>query len=210
MATLTSFLQDILPQLPGCPTVTVVNELRRTLQVFFEKTRAWKMTLDSETMSPGESEVTISSGDSGRDLVRVEQVWFDGRLLSPVSGDMLSDRGGDDWQERSGTPQEYLQDTPGVVRLYPTPASPGRFVARISVKPSDSATSIPDELAVKYRNDLTAGAKGRLMLYVGQPWSNPAFGEKHEAEFKKAIDRENASAALSFGKSRIASNPRFC
>ena len=210
MTALSSFLPDLLPHLPACPVITAVHELRRAAQVFFERTRAWKITLDAETVSPGESEVSIDVDGAECELVRVEQVWLGGKLLEPTTGDLLSDRLGSGWQTHSGDPVAYIQDTPGVVRLYPAAAAGGAVVSRVSVKPSELAKSIPDELVVKYRDDLIAGAKSRLMQYAGQPWSNPSYGEKYEAAFATAIDRANLSAATAQGKTRIAARPKFC
>ena len=206
-----TWLPDLLPQLPECPNIVAEHEVRRAAQVFFEKTLAWSVTLDAESVGAGEYEVELAA-NTGQEIVRVNQAWYDGRLLAAQSSDTLSDQFAENWQIHIGEPSSFVQETPGVVRLYPIPSSDSAtgLVARVAVKPGESSSGIPDELAIKYRDAITAGAKGRLMLYVGKPWSNPDFGTKHESEFLAVISQANLAAATSSGRSRIPSKPRWC
>jgi hypothetical protein len=206
-----SWLPDLLPQLPDCPTILVEHEVRRAAQAFFEKTRAWHVTLAAVPVPAATSEVTIAPTDPEQSLVRVSQIWYDGKRLDPVTGDALAEHFGDDWQAHTGVPTAYTQETPAVIRLYPIPvdAALTGLVARVAVKPSETSTGLPDDLAVKFRDSLVTGAKGRLMMYVEKPWSNPKLGMKHESDFNAAIDKAHADAAVSFGKARIASRPKW-
>lgn len=206
-----TWLPDLLPQLPDCPNIIVEHEVKRAAQTFFEKTRAWAVTLDSESVAAGDYEIVLAAS-SGQEIVRVNQAWYDGVSLTPGSADYLANQTSDAWQLHQGTPTAFVQETPNVVRLYPIPVnnSTTGLVVRAAIKPSDSASGIPDELAAKYRDAIASGAKGRLMLYANKPWSNPELGMKHEGDFNATMAHANLDAATSSGRSRVSSTPRWC
>jgi hypothetical protein len=205
-----SWLPDLLPQLPGCPIPIVEHELRRAAQMFFDKTRAWNVTLAALPVIAAQDTVTVAPTSVEQELVRIGQAWYDDAPLSGLTGDEMSEQFGDNWQDHTGVPKAFVEETPGVLRLYPVPvdAATVGLVARIAVKPSEASTGIPDELAVKHRTALTDGALGKLMLYVDKPWSNADFGVKHSADFMTAINSATVQAA--FGRGRIASRPSWC
>ena len=212
MTAWSSWFPDLLPQLPGCPGITVEHEVRRSAQRFFSGSRAWNVILPAIPVEAAEDAVAIAPKDTEQDLVRVLHVSYDGNVLEATTGDVLFSRFGGGWQNHIGSPIAYIQDSPGVLRLYPIPEanSASGLVARVAVAPSDASAGIPDNLAIAYRDELAIGAKARLMLYANKPWSAPDLGLKNESDFNAAISRANSSAATSSGKSRIASHPRWC
>lgn len=206
-----TWLPDLLPKLPGCPIPVVEHELRRAAQMFFENTRAWHVTLAALPVIAAQDSVTVTPTSGEQELVRIEQTWYDeGPPLSGLTGDEISEQFGDYWQAHTGVPKAFIEETPGVLRLYPIPVDAATIglVARIAVKPSEVSTGIPDELAVKHRQALTDGALGKLMLYVDKPWSNLEYGGKHSLDFMTAINSATVQAA--FGRGRIASRPSWC
>lgn len=203
-----SWLPDLLPQLPGCPDVIAEHEVKRAAQEFFERSRAWAVTLDAENVLAGELEMTLSP-NSGQEIVAVRQVWLNDNELSPETADCLSEEMSASWQSHTGVPAAYLQNSPSSIRFYPVPDARATVTVRVAVKPSESAKNIPDEIASRFRNTIAQGAKGRLMLYVGQPWSNPEFGVKFEAAFNEAIDKARYKSATNDGKARIPSRVRW-
>ena len=206
-----TWLPDLLPQLPSCPVPLVEHELRRAAQEFFGRTRAWLVTLPPVPVQASAAEVAVTPPDATIEIVRINQAWYDNSLLSPATGDALADEFGSGWQARTGTPIRYVQETPGVLRLFPIPdvATAVGLVVRAAVRPSDSSPGIADDLAATYKSPLTSGAKARLMMYADKPWSAPDHGIKHDADFQKAIDEANIAAATSGGRSRIASRVRW-
>ena len=200
-----AWLPDLLPQLPGCPTVLVEHELKRAAQEFFIRTRAYKVVLAPVAVSALQSDVAITPTDPEIELVRVEHVWYDGKELPAMTAEKLSATYGDDWQSLNGSPVAYLQDTVGTVRLFPIPAdaSVTGLVCRASVKPSEASTGIPDLLGVIYRDEITSGTKAKLMLYAEKPWTNIDHGAKHEQDFLNAIAKHHTLAATGQGNSRV-------
>lgn len=207
-----AWLPDLLPQLPSCPTVLVEHELRRAAQEFFGRTRTFKVMLDPIAVLAAQEIVTVVPDDAEQELVRAEHVWYDGKEIPALTADRLSQDYGDDWPTHTGVPCAYFEDAPGSVRLYPIPtdASVTGLTCRASVRPSETATGVPDEIGTAYRKEITSGAKYLLMMYADKPWTNFDLAAKHGGDFEGAIGKHHALAATGYGKSRVTSRKTWC
>lgn len=213
MALWSSWLPDVLPHVPACPTIVVEHELRRAAQILLEASRAWRIdlavqavTADTETVEP------IMADPVEQELVRIEAVEYDGKALALTSVEILEAEAGEGWAGHTGAPTCYTLFSPGVVRLYPIPLEDAisgvKF--RVSLKPADTAAGIPDEIRVKYKEPIAAGAKARLMIYKDRPWTDYALAGVHGSAFESGIAKATYDAARSFGAGRIPSRPRWC
>lgn len=203
---------DLIPHVPGCPLVVAQHELRRAAQAFFGATRAWKVIEPALAVSASQSSVTASPSDSGQELVRVESVHYDRNELKLEAMADMSAKYGTGWASQTGTPSAYLLITPGEIRLYPIPDADATIgVERVlSVRPSEAATGLPDDLATKYRDEIQVGAKARLMLMPGKPWTNIDIGAAMGQAFDALTGTGNLNAALSYGNGRISSRSHWC
>jgi hypothetical protein len=206
-----NWFTDLLPQLPGCPDPQIEHELRRACQDFFERSRAWQVVQAPIAISASQTTFDIAPTDAGQELVRLEAAWLDGRRLEVAGVGDMDASFADDWQAHTGSTSHLVQITPGTALLYPIPlaASVTGIKLRLSVRPSEAATGIPDDMFVKYRDALGAGARARLMLQSEKKWSDPGVGALNAAMFDAAINKASISAARSFGTGRIAARPRF-
>jgi hypothetical protein len=187
-------------------------QLRRAAQAFFKDTRAWQVTQPLVAVAALQSSVVVLPADSGQELVRIEQAWFDRAPIGPTTADTLDRQFVDDWTLHTGTPNKVYQLTPGTVRLYPLPvaASVTGLKLRLSVRPSDSATGLDDEMAVKFRDDIANGAKAKLMMMNKKSWTDMDMAGIYSAAFDAACGSTSISAARSFGSARKPSNPKWC
>jgi len=209
----TSFYPDVLPHVIGAPLVIVRHEIKRAAQAFFAGSRAWQINATTIAVAANQAEVTLATGDTKLDLVRVEKAWLDGKPLDVVTADEMDARHqSDDWQTHTGSPSTVVQITPGVVRLYPIPtvAATTGLKCRVSVQPSNAATEFPDDLATKFLDSIVVGAKSKLLLYPNKPWTNNDLGVALRLEFESDISKARLIAAQSYGRGRIASNPQWC
>jgi len=81
---------------------------------------------------------------------------------------------------------------------------------RLIVRPSDTATGLPDDLALRFRDEIHVGAKSRLMLYPGKPWTNPDMAGVYSQAFNALVNQATAAAARAFVQARIPSRPKWC
>lgn len=206
------WLPDLMPHVPGCPQVLAEHELRRSAQAFFSQAKVWRVTEAPVSVSAGTDELSAAPSDAGQDLVRVDEVWFDGKRLDPTTSETLDSQYTEDWQAHEGTPTKYLQEVPGVIRLYPVPLvdSVTGLKLRLVVTPSDAAPGLPDDIATKFRDEIHVGAKARLMLYPGKPWTNPELAAVYSTAFSNLVAQATAAAARAYVQARISSRPTWC
>lgn len=212
MAIWSDWYPDLMPHLPGCPALIVDHELRRASQIFFEGSRAWKKKLAALPVVSGTEQVVLATGSAELDVVRVEAAWYDGKTIDVFTPEDLAGAFSDDWHDHTGTPIAIVQFEPGVARLYPIPnanASIG-LVVEASIKPSEAATGFPDNLRVKFKEAITAGAKGRLMVYPSKSWTNFDLGVAMGSAFDSAVNKARLDAALSYGRGSVRSRPKWC
>lgn len=204
---------DVLPHVPGCPNALVEHELRRTAQEFFRRTRAWKQSFSYMPVAANTVEVMVKPADPTLDLVRVEAVYFDDRMLTPLTYDTLSGWYGDTWENHTASsPDSFYSLEPAKVRLYPIPFASATKGLKVmaSVTPSDTSTGLPDDIALKYRDVLHVGAKSRLMLYPNRAWTNMDLAVAYGQNFTAQADKFAADQARSFTNARIPARPKWC
>jgi hypothetical protein len=212
MKTWATWYPDLLPHVPGCPQILAEHELKRAAQVLFRRTRAWRVDRAAVAVVAGQESVVIAPTDAGQELVRIEAVWYDGKPLGLVTDEVLDAGYADDWRTHTGTPTDYLQLVPGEIRLHPLPVSDATtgVTARLSVAPSEAATGLPDDLALKFRDEIQVGAKARLMLYPNRPWTNGDLASVYGQAFDNLVGTATAAAARSFAQARIPSRMKWC
>jgi hypothetical protein len=202
---------DLLPHVPGCPNVLATHELRRAAQVFMQGTRAWQMRLDPVPVPAQAEEVELVPTDSAIEVIRIQSVHMGDKQLMIVTADELDSRFHDDWHLHTGTPERFYQIRPGFIALYPIPdVAQDPLVVRASVCPSNTATGLPDDIALRYWDEIHLGAKSRLMLMPGKRWTNVDLGVATGQAFTSMLNTAHANAARSFGKARIPSKVKWC
>lgn len=209
MAIWSSWLPDILPHVSQCPIPMIEHELKRAAQTFFSDSRAWQVTKTPVAVAATVADISVFPDDAEQELVRIESARWNGAPLEPKTADSMDSGYVDDWRAHTGSPVAFIQITPGTIRLYPVPLDAGTLALRVSVRPSESATGIPDNMAVRFRDTLATGAKSRLMLYQGKPWSSPDMGLALAVSFRSGIDSAAAASARAYGSGRIASKPNW-
>lgn len=207
-----TWFPDLLPHVPGCPQILAEHELRRAAQVLMRRTRAWRIDEAARPVVAGQAMVSVAPTSAELELVRVEAVWFDGKPLTPVTAEVMDAGCADDWRAHTGSPSRFLQWVPGEIRLYPVPIADAvtGVTLRLSVAPSESSTGLPDDLAIRFRDEIHVGAKSRLMLYPGRPWTNPDLGAVYGQAFDSLVGTATAAAARSYAQARIPSSVKWC
>lgn len=207
-----AWLPDVLPHVAGCPKVVVVHEIKRAAQHFFRVSRAWRAVIDPLTLDAGDPVVRVLSDISGSEIVRIEKAALGPTELMPMSLDDIVLRFGADWATQTGSPEAITSLMALNIRLVPYPDSSldTPLSLTVSLVPSETATGIPDDLFAAFNEQIATGAKSRLMLFKGQPWSDPEFGSILAGVFESDIASTKLSSARATGRGRISSRPTFC
>lgn len=195
----------IRPEVQGCPDYLIERAARDSVIDFCKKTDVY--TAEPEVIAYGknvnELDVTIPAGT---ELNRILEVFKDKTALTPVSFNELQQRLGDETER--GVPSYYSQRDNTAFFVAPLPANTGKLKVLYSLKPTQTAKSIPDTIGKEYIEIVTHGALYRLQMMSGQPWSNPSAAGTNKQLFDKEVGRTVRQVKYGFTGGSLTCKPR--
>ena len=196
MATLDSFLIDVTLEVPGCALPIVRHHVRRSIIEFCEKTRLLTYNCPAVNSVANQGAYSISP-PADHEIHEIVTVRHNGVPLDPVGEDWLNNNVTDWANSKSRTASSYIFTRPASIRLYPAPNEngTGNIVAMAAIKPTPSATSIDDKL-LHYSESIAAGAKRRLMIQPGKPWTNPELAVYYGNVFLAGVGKGRIDAVV--------------
>lgn len=189
MKTWSQFYDFVLPELPGVDTPLVDIFLRNTAIDFCEET--WSLTADMDSIATVEDvyEYDLDSPETGVEVFAIKKAWIDSMPINPISMDDLWSAS-TDWRTSSGKPMYFAQQEPFKVLLYPVPDSVGyTFDITATLRPTTTATGVPDRLFADYRRQISWGTMAALMAQPAKPWSNPDRSAYYRKEYEAALTK---------------------
>lgn len=168
------------------------------------------ITLDSNATADSSIAVLEDAAaaiDDGFD--DVDQIEAEGRILLPKPTDWL------DWWNRNwrtssdGGVKYYTQPDQDHITLAAVPDQNAILTLQVSLKPKREATGIPDVVFQTYLEEIAAGAKARLMIIPGKPWSNPQTSAYYLGMFERGISAATAEADTGFTRAPIRTKSQF-
>jgi len=199
MANLSDLLPDVLPDLPGCPNITALDALSKALIEFCERSRYWREWLADIAVTAGDASYTPTVPTDSR-LVDILAAEFADVPIDPASPAEL-DEALPGWRTDTGTVDYFTQPTADTLLLAKVPSASGTLKLEAALAPTLAATTFPDDIYQRFREAIACGAKARLMLSPGKPYTNPALHATHKAAFEDAIHDAEITAAR--GKTRM-------
>lgn len=186
-----SFLPDILIEVPGASDPLVESHVREAAIEFCAKSKAYvhrveEMDIDA-ALSTYEWDIPSKTM-----VVEPIEVWLNKTKILPRSPSELS-RMYSDWTTETGTPLYYLNDYSDArdrqLVLVPQPAAayPGGVTARLALKPSRAASAVDELIFEEFGQLIAIGAKSRLMVMPDRPWSNANSGMFYRQQFELGI-----------------------
>ena len=172
----------IVPEVMGCPSITIDSAIIRAAAEFCEKSTAWREQLPDITLVDGTAEYTLTLPAGSRLVViREREAKLNGKPLSSVQNAAQIS------PEYVGIPSHYAQRGFNSVILSPTPANATGQVLSIyaALAPTLTATSLPAVLIDRYYEAISDGAKAILKRMPNQPWSDAARAADHYQLFKQ-------------------------
>ena len=193
---LDDFLPHLLPDLPGCPDSIVKQQLLFAVIEFCQETHAWNEIQDPIQVRERVNEIDVDTPTGAR-IVAVKDVWASSRKLRPVTMPQLFELI-PNWQTAEGSEPTYYNASTDyrTMRIFPIPidVNNSTLTLRVAYAPKMDATSIPDELAIKYWDALISGAKARLMVIPGKAWTNSQMSAYNRGIFNDGILKAKISA----------------
>lgn len=185
MRTWDVFFPDVLPEVLGCPEPTVERALLRASQDWCTRTRCWRADLDAITLRDGTADYDLAypTQAEGVQIIGATIGGFD-IGLEVVDGTTTADR-------RAGSrgSKRVLTNDMRIVTVMPTPAATGSLVITAVLKPSDTATGVPNELADRFKDQIATGALVRLLKLNKTEWTNPGLAGDKSKGYEKEVAR---------------------
>lgn len=190
------YLNEVRPDVPGCPEATMENAVRNACIELCEKALIWRETLAAIDSVVGTDQYTLSSADAEAAVHMPIYVAYDTTPLDGYSEEELDiiDYG---WRTAGqNIPSAYLMVPGGILwfNRKPAVAITGGIVTRVAIKPKPDAIGADDFLYNDWHEAIAHGAKRRLMEVEGKKWSNPKSARFHGAKFNFFVQDAHARA----------------
>lgn len=201
MATLSSFYPYVLPDVSGCPEITVDVAIRSALIEFCEKSLVVQRDHDPITVVAGVIDYELEP-PTGQIVTKVMKAWYKNVELSPIAPDnvLYSTVYNTLWSGASKTesdPRNFLQKEERSITIYPFPkeTEANALTMRVALKPSRKATTFEEILFEDYAEIIAFGAKYRLLSLSGKGWTNGPAASVALAKFSEGVNLARARAS---------------
>lgn len=162
----TDLLDDILLEVPTCPTVIAQNALAKAARDWYRDTYAWRERLPTFTTEPGVTAYLITPP----------------RCATILAMDTLLDDKGKPFSNNS-----WVFEPSREITFEDEPQEGQTLTPKAVLQPSFGAQGVPCDHAPRWVNDWTHGALWYLRLQVGTPWYSPQDAENHRNLFRLSI-----------------------
>jgi hypothetical protein len=193
---LSAFLPIVLPNVPSCPDILAVAQLRLAAIEFCERTKCWRSITSTVLASNGQALITPTFAT----IHLIEEATLDGK---PLEATQFTDIGPDELRQSPsvGVPRYITQIEAGLVQVYPFAAG-GTLRVSAFLKPrSDAAYNqdandplhdanayVPDFLFMQDAEAISHGAIGRIMAIPEHRFSNDQKAAMYFQSFNNACN----------------------
>lgn len=194
MKTYEAFFPDVLPDVPGCPSDVAIRAIRHAVIEFCEKSLIYQVTQDPITLRENLTDYDLDAPNGYR-VQKVMKVWFRGVELEPIAPDdmVLPDaysRSIGGYTPSKSTPTGYTQKDFETVSFLPIPNQTytNAITMRVALVPLRDSTQIEDFLYEQWGESIASGAKARLMLNPGKPYTNQEAAAINQGRYMMALN----------------------
>lgn len=191
MAALTDFAKYVRPEVTGCPEIQILDAVLRASIQFCKRSREIKeVVLITSVIGQAEYAIPVATGLVPEEVLEVKR--NDEYQLDASSFHSFKNM---DLNTLQGSPEYYYQNTNDELVLGKIPNLVQEFLVTVRVRPEEDATTVPDYLFTRYRDEIAAGAKSRLMVMKGQPWTDISQAGLYRTLFEEAVASSNLREA---------------
>ena len=208
--TLDNFLPYVLPDVPGCPSVTAKRAVIDAAMDFLTYSGIWREVQEPIPLTPDINEYDLDA-PTGALCIAVRDIYTSQGSLRPVTLSELAQLL-PNWQTATASAPMYYTRSFDLttLRLYPMPHEPnGETITVDAVYTLDqSATSIPDVIVQRWRDVIVDGAKARLKSMSKVAWADPGRAVKHQFDFELGRSRAKVQALYDNTTGSLTVRPR--
>ena len=188
------FFSNVVPEVIGCPEITVFNAIQNAAIEFCEKSLILQADHDPVTVVGNIVDYDLEPPTDTL-VVKVMRAWLEGTELTALAPDLVNgpavyNRLYTSYQAAPGTPNSFLQKDPRSISLWPLPDQnyTNSLTMRVALKPTRASTTIDDVIFEDYAETIASGALYRLMSSVGKSYTNVEMAGIHKGLFNQGIN----------------------
>ncbi len=199
MTSLSQFLPRLLVFTPACSDPLAMQALLDSAIEFCEKTGVLSARIDPVYLVTSAAEYEIESPVANTEVFLATKAQVDGSDVETVMADArpLGDL-------RVARPDKVYvvlnSDCSSTFALNTMPDMNYQLTAEVLLRPTRTATSLPDVLFTRWVDALISGALARLYMIPNQAFSSPVLAQYYETRAAKL--RHNAKIDASYGGAR--------
>lgn len=185
MLPVSTFFTRLMPNVAGCPEPLAQQALVDAAIEFCDLSLIIVERLDPITVGLTDLRSFEIDLPSQMKLSQIMSVELDDRLLQPAPSYNVYGT-----PDQPGTPTTYYTtefEETFAVTLVPRPDKEFMLQVTAALKPSRTATNLPNKLFEEYADYILAGAFSRLMSMPGQMWSDPVGAAGYMAQFRHGL-----------------------
>lgn len=189
---LVAFYDQLMPELKGITTAMVDLHLVQTARDLCERTSCWRVAFTASTVA-AEPTYDISAPEPKSEVVRLTRMAIDSVLLwndswhDPLHRALWGERPDDAPKYRRNDPPFTMnpENTEFTLISDELPGADGsdNIALIAALKPSFTATTLPDLLKFELLEGLRAGTLARLMRMGGKPWTDRELASFYALEY---------------------------
>jgi len=202
LVSIDDFLDEVMPEVPGCTDFAAMDHIRRAAIRFCRRTNVSQETVTELDIEADEPVLVISPPNTHVDVHKVMWVKGSSGFVYPlVRNTMMENR--QDW-ENLGTaknPTNYVRLNREEILLVPTPSTDlnAELDVHASFIPSRNATKLDAVLFDEWGYAIVCGALSTLLRVANESWSNPGLAREKDIEFSIEISKAKAAQHKDFG-----------
>jgi len=208
MTLYTAFLPDVVPFASDCPEIVALQQVRNAAIEFCRRTDYVRHEPSLISVQQGVNTYALTT-PSETEVMRLMGAYFKGRRMSAISEDALRARYMQDWRDQVGTPAYFLQFEPKTLVIVPKPevAEASALRLLVSLRPTRTSQSCPDELYESFVEVIAAGARARLYEMRGQSFYDPDAAAFYRGRFMQGVSDARVERNRSLGRPTLVCRP---
>ena len=182
------FLPYVRPFIDNVADIVMEEAVKRIAIEFCEHTKIYRLAAGIVSEVTDQAEYTLSFTDPDVLLIGLWHVTRQGEALLETSEHKL-DRSVWNWRQSTGTPQFYFLTDQNQLRLYETPRADATDIVQCEciVKPTLTATDVPDYICDQWSSVIAEGALSYLLKMPMKPWTDFANAAVHEQSYRRGM-----------------------
>jgi len=189
---LTDLVDEILEDVPHCPQIIIVNNMRRIIQDYLRRTRQWEVEFTDISVVPGTKAYTIAvpaQTDAAVNTITTTVV-----SITEMKKDSL---------ETGGKVTEEWNFDSGVLTFVKDPSQAYTIALKGALQIGNTADAAPDLLYTYCSEAITAGTKWRLQRMKDKEWTNLTGAKENENQYYREVMRGRINKNSEYGTKEI-------